>query len=58
MGYVGKMDVQIENARPRLERFGDQEDLYIAERRLTELDAGRITAVPLDDVIASLGLED
>ena len=36
----------------------DLEDIYLAERRLEDLRAGRETTVPLDDVIRQHGLED
>ena len=41
-----------------LEHIDDLEDLYLAERRLADLRAGRTKAVPLEGVIATLGLED
>ncbi len=41
-----------------LEHLGDLEDLYLAEGRLADLRAGRTRAVPLEEVIESLGLED
>ena len=41
-----------------LEHLDDLEDLYLAERRLADLRAGRTKAVPLEDLIESLGLED
>lgn len=41
-----------------LEHLDDLEDLYLAERRLADLRAGRTKAVPLEDVIATFGLED
>ena len=41
-----------------LEHLDDLEDIYLAERRLADLRAGRTKAIPLEDVIATLGLED
>ena len=41
-----------------LEHIDDLEDLYLAEQRLADLRAGRTKAVPFEDVIATLGLED
>ncbi len=41
-----------------LEHIDDLEDLYLAERRLSDLRAGRTKSVSLEDVIATLDLED
>ncbi len=41
-----------------LEHLGDLEDLYLAEQRLADLRAGRVKAIPLEEVIETLGLED
>ncbi|MGI9170813.1 MAG: type II toxin-antitoxin system RelB family antitoxin [Caulobacteraceae bacterium] len=41
-----------------LEHLDDLEDLYLAERRLADLRAGRAKAIPLEEVIEALGLED
>ena len=44
----------IEAIREHLE---DLEDLYLAEQRLIEIQAGRSQAVPLEEVMARYGLE-
>ena len=44
----------IEAIREHLE---DLEDLYLAEQRLIEIQAGRSQSVPLEEVMASYGLE-
>ena len=41
-----------------LEHLDDLEDIYLAEQRLADLRAGRTKAIPLEDVIEALGLED
>lgn len=41
-----------------LEHLDDLEDLYLAEKRLTEVRSGRSKTYSLDDVEKSLGLED
>lgn len=41
-----------------LEHLGDLEDLYLAERELIEVRAGRSTTVPLAELMAEYGLED
>ncbi len=40
------------------EHLDDLEDLYVAEKRLTELREGRSTAFTLDQVVQDLGLAD
>ncbi len=44
----------IEAIREHLE---DLEDLYLAEQRLIEIQAGRSQSVPLEEVMARYGLE-
>jgi len=39
-----------------LEHIDDQEDLYLAERRLANLEAGRSSAIPLDEALRQRGL--
>ncbi|MCI4398211.1 MAG: TraY domain-containing protein [Acidobacteria bacterium] len=41
-----------------LEHLEDLEDVYLAERRLEDILAGRDHAIPLADVERSLGVED
>jgi RHH-type rel operon transcriptional repressor/antitoxin RelB len=41
-----------------LEHIGDLEDIYLAEKRLEDLRAGRTKAVPLEDVMKKHGLAD
>ena len=41
-----------------LEHLDDLEDLYLAEQRLSDLRAGRTTAIPLDEVMKTHGLAD
>jgi RHH-type rel operon transcriptional repressor/antitoxin RelB len=41
-----------------LEHLDDLEDLYLAERRLTDLRAGRGETVPLADLMKTYGLAD
>ena len=41
-----------------VEHIDDLEDLYLAEQRLLEIQAGRATTIPLEDVIKQYGLED
>jgi len=38
-----------------LEHLDDLEDLYLAEQRLTDLRAGRSSAIPLEEVMHSYG---
>ena len=40
-----------------LEHLDDLEDLYLAERRLTDIRAGKTRAVPLKDVLRDYGME-
>lgn len=40
------------------EHLADLEDIYIAERRLSEIRAGRVETVPLGEVMAKHGLAD
>ncbi len=39
-------------------KLDDLKDIYLAERELTEVRAGRSTPVPLSEVMAEYGLED
>lgn len=41
-----------------LEHLDDLEDLYLAERRLADLRAGRSETVPMDDLMKRYGLAD
>lgn len=41
-----------------LEHLDDLEDLYLAERRLIELRAGRSSTVPLEKILKENGLAD
>jgi RHH-type rel operon transcriptional repressor/antitoxin RelB len=41
-----------------LQHLDDLEDVYLAERRLTDIRAGRTQTVPLGTLIAMHGLED
>jgi len=41
-----------------LENLDDLEDYYLAEQRLGDLEAGRSTTIPLEDVMKRYGLED
>ena len=41
-----------------LEHIDDLEDLYLAERRLTDIRAGRSETVPLDELMKTYGLAD
>ncbi len=41
-----------------LEHLDDLEDIYLAEKRLEAVRAGRTRAVPLEKVIRRYGLED
>ena len=41
-----------------LEHLDDLEDVYLAERRLEDIRAGRSTTVPIEDVMKRYGLED
>ncbi|MGH7102011.1 MAG: type II toxin-antitoxin system RelB family antitoxin [Acetobacteraceae bacterium] len=40
------------------EHLADLEDIYIAERRLSDIRAGRAETVPLEEVMARHGLAD
>jgi len=40
-----------------LEHLDDLEDLYLAEQRLIDIQAGRSHAVPLEEVMKRYGLE-
>lgn len=40
------------------EHLDDLEDLYLAEQRLIEIQAGRTKTIPLEDLIKQHGLED
>lgn len=40
------------------EQIGDLEDLYLAERELAEIQAGRSTTVPLAKVLKEYGMGD
>lgn len=39
-----------------LEYIDDQEDLYLAEHRLANLEAGRSSTIPLDEALRQRGL--
>ena len=41
-----------------LEHLGDLEDVYLAEKRLESLRAGRRSSVPLSEVLKDHGLDD
>jgi RHH-type rel operon transcriptional repressor/antitoxin RelB len=41
-----------------VEYIGDLEDVYLAERRLEELRAGRTDTIPLDEMMKRYGLAD
>lgn len=41
-----------------LEYLDDLEDLYLAERRLTDIRAGKMQTVPLEEVMKRYGLEN
>jgi RHH-type rel operon transcriptional repressor/antitoxin RelB len=41
-----------------LEHLDDMEDLYLAEQQLTEIRAGRLKTIPLEEVMKRYGLED
>ncbi len=40
-----------------LEHLDDLEDLYLAEQEMVELRAGRLKAIPLEEVMKQYGLE-
>ena len=41
-----------------LAHIEDLEDIYLAQRRLEDLRAGRTSTIPLEDVMKAHGLED
>jgi len=41
-----------------LEHLDDLEDIYIAEKRLEDIRAGKTKTVPLEEVMKRYGLED
>ncbi len=41
-----------------IEHLADLEDVYLAERRLADLRAGRTKPIPLEDIMKKYGLED
>lgn len=41
-----------------LEHLDDMEDMYLAEKRLEEIRAGRSKVIPLEDVMKQYGLEN
>lgn len=41
-----------------LEHLDDLEDLYLAEKRLEDIRAGRTETIPLEEVMKEYGLED
>lgn len=41
-----------------LEHLEDLEDIFLAEKRLEDIRAGRVKTIPLADVERTLGLED
>jgi len=41
-----------------LEHLDDLEDVYLAEKRLEDLRAGRSHTVPLEEVMKDYGVED
>ncbi len=41
-----------------LEHLDDLEDVYLAEKRLEDIRAGRSRTVPLEEVMKEYGLED
>ncbi len=41
-----------------LEHLDDLEDIYLAEKRLEDIRAGRTKTVPLEQVMKQYGLED
>lgn len=41
-----------------LEHLDDLEDVYLAEKRLEDIRAGRSQTVPLEEVMKEYGLED
>lgn len=41
-----------------LEHLDDLEDIYIAERELADIRAGRVKTIPLEEVMKDLGMVD
>ena len=41
-----------------LEYLEDMEDLYLAEQRIADINAGRSKTIPLEEVMKQYGLED
>ena len=41
-----------------LEHLDDLEDLYIAEKRLADIRAGRVKTIPLEEVMKEYGIVD
>ena len=41
-----------------LDHLDDLEDLYLAEQQMVEIRAGRLKAIPLEEVMKQYGLED
>lgn len=40
------------------EHLSDMEDLYLAEQRLIDIQAGRTKTIPLEDLIKQHGMDD
>ena len=40
-----------------LEHLDDMEDLYVAEQQMTEIRAGKLKTIPLEEVMKRYGLE-
>ena len=41
-----------------VEHLDDMEDLYLAEQQMTEIRAGQLKTVPLEEVMKRYGMED
>jgi RHH-type rel operon transcriptional repressor/antitoxin RelB len=41
-----------------LEHLDDLEDIYLAEKRLTDIRAGRVKTIPLEEVMKSHGMDN
>ena len=41
-----------------MEHIQDLEDIYLAEQRLTEIRAGRVRTIPIEEVLKDHGLAD
>jgi RHH-type transcriptional regulator, rel operon repressor / antitoxin RelB len=41
-----------------LEHLDDLEDIYLAEQRLADIHAGRVEAIPLEEVMKKYGMVD